>query len=232
MGSNGVLNRVSEDGVLTEWFRRPHKRYGTSYRNINLVVGLQCSSSWPAVATSTCWAKLYAFGVIWSFVFNSLAMLVLRFKYHGERGWKVPPNLRIGTPKFRSVWLPSALVLASVAIVNLFTKSVATISGVIFTMVFFMVFTVAKGSTARKFAAAAHQMREQFQLIHRDTVRQESVGVRPGNILVAVRDYNAMHHLKWILEQTDTHDQDVVVMTARLTSFRRRIRPGHGADLQ
>ena len=36
---------------------------------------------------------------------------------------------------------------------------------------------------------------------------------------MAVRDYNAMHHLKWILEQTDTHDQDVVVMTARLTSF-------------
>src|SRR6185369_14121442 len=27
VGSNGVLNRVSEDGVLTDWFRKPHKRY-------------------------------------------------------------------------------------------------------------------------------------------------------------------------------------------------------------
>ena len=41
VGSNGVLNRVSEDGVLTEWFRKPHSRFGTSYRNINMVVGLQ-----------------------------------------------------------------------------------------------------------------------------------------------------------------------------------------------
>src|SRR5215475_5250693 len=41
IGSNGVLNRVSEDGVLTDWFRRPHRKYGTSYRIVNLIVGLQ-----------------------------------------------------------------------------------------------------------------------------------------------------------------------------------------------
>ena len=34
VGSNGVLNRVSEDGVLADWFRRPHPRYGTSSRII------------------------------------------------------------------------------------------------------------------------------------------------------------------------------------------------------
>ena len=41
VGSNGVLNRVSEDGVLSEWFRKPHKRFGTTYRLINLIVILQ-----------------------------------------------------------------------------------------------------------------------------------------------------------------------------------------------
>src|ERR1700741_4583731 len=41
IGSNGVLNRVSEDGVLTDWFRRPHKKYGTTYRLINLITVLQ-----------------------------------------------------------------------------------------------------------------------------------------------------------------------------------------------
>src|SRR5215813_9378985 len=41
VGSNGVLNRVSEDGVLTDWFRKPHRRFGTTYRLINLIVGLQ-----------------------------------------------------------------------------------------------------------------------------------------------------------------------------------------------
>src|SRR5439155_12583392 len=38
IGSNGVLNRISEDGVLTDWFRQPHPRFGTSYLIINLVV--------------------------------------------------------------------------------------------------------------------------------------------------------------------------------------------------
>ncbi len=39
VGSNGVLNRVSEDGILPDWFRQPHRRFGTSYRILNLVVG-------------------------------------------------------------------------------------------------------------------------------------------------------------------------------------------------
>ena len=30
VGSNGVLNRVAEDGVLPDWFRHPHKKFGTS----------------------------------------------------------------------------------------------------------------------------------------------------------------------------------------------------------
>jgi amino acid transporter len=41
VGSNGVLNRVAEDGVLPDWLRHPHRRYGTTSRIINLVVGLQ-----------------------------------------------------------------------------------------------------------------------------------------------------------------------------------------------
>src|SRR5258708_15063999 len=38
IGSNGVLNRVSEDGVLTDWFRPPHKTFGTSYRLVKSVL--------------------------------------------------------------------------------------------------------------------------------------------------------------------------------------------------
>src|SRR5437870_10188973 len=41
VGSNGVLNRVAEDGILPDWFRQPHRRFGTSYRIVNLVTGLQ-----------------------------------------------------------------------------------------------------------------------------------------------------------------------------------------------
>jgi len=41
IGSTGVLMRVAEDGVLTDWFRKPHAKFGTSHRIVNLVFGLQ-----------------------------------------------------------------------------------------------------------------------------------------------------------------------------------------------
>src|ERR1700746_4141467 len=41
VGANGVLNRVAEDGVLTSWFQKPHNRYCTSFRIINLIVCMQ-----------------------------------------------------------------------------------------------------------------------------------------------------------------------------------------------
>jgi len=39
VGFERVLNRVAEDRVLPDWFRLPHRRYGTTHRLINLVVG-------------------------------------------------------------------------------------------------------------------------------------------------------------------------------------------------
>jgi amino acid transporter len=95
IGANGVLNRVSEDGVLTGWFRAPHKKYGTSHRMINLIVILQLVAIIGSRGNTYALGEAYAFGVIWSFAFKALAMLVLRFKDKSRREWKVPFNLRL-----------------------------------------------------------------------------------------------------------------------------------------
>ncbi len=217
VGSNGVLNRVSEDGVLTDWFRRPHHKYGTSSRIINLVVGLQIVIIIASRGDVYMLGEAYAFGLMWSFVFNSLSMLVLRFKYKGERGWKVPPNPVIAGREIPIGLASVHLVLLTTAIVNLFTKSIATVAGLIFAATFFAIFTVSERINRRKFRDVEQQMKEHFQLLQSDNVESESVGSRPGNMLVSVRDYNALHHLRWALERTNTEDQDVIVMTARLT---------------
>ena len=54
VGANGVLNRVAEDGVLTDWFQKPHTRFGTSYRIINLIVGLQTADHHPQPRQCLC----------------------------------------------------------------------------------------------------------------------------------------------------------------------------------
>ena len=40
--------------------------------------------------------EAYAFGVIWSFVFQAMAMVVLRFTHREPRAFKVPFNVRVG----------------------------------------------------------------------------------------------------------------------------------------
>src|SRR2546426_8192318 len=219
IGSNGVLNRVSEDGVLTDWFRKPHPRFGTSYRIVNLVVFLQLFTILASRGNVYVLGEAYAFGVIWSFTFNSLAMLVLRHKYKGERGWKVPPNFTIAGHEIPFGLASVFLVLLATAIVKLFTKSLATEAGVGFAAAFFLIFTISERANRHKHALAEQHLQEHFQLLQRDTVDRSGLGIRPGNVLVTVRDYNTLNHLKWALERIDTKEQDIVVMSARVSQF-------------
>src|SRR5271157_6451 len=216
IGSTGVLMRVAEDGVLTDWFRKPHPRFGTSYRIVNMVFILQMVTIIGSRGNVIVLGGAYAFGVIWSFTFNNLAMLVLRWKYHGERGWKVPPNLRIGKFEIPVGLLSVFLVLLSTAVVNLFTKSIATMSGIVFSAAFFIVFTVSERKNLRKHAMTARQMNENFELEHQDTVSRESAAIRPGGVMVSMRDAESPLALKWALAHTSTEEQDVVVISVRM----------------
>src|SRR5205807_6974979 len=144
VGSNGVLNRVSEDGVLSAWFRQPHKRFGTSYRIINIVVALQVITIIISRGDVTFLANLYAFGVIWSFAMNGLAVLVLRYTSPGQREFQVPLNFTI-----RGVQIPVGLGLITlmlflIAVVNLFTKPIPTIAGGSFSILLYLVFSYSK----------------------------------------------------------------------------------------
>lgn len=215
VGANGVLNRISEDGVLTPWFRKPHARYGTSYRLLNMIMVLQIFTIIATRGNVYLLAALYAFGVIWSFSFNGLAVTVLRFTERQKREFKVPGNF-----KYKDIEIPVGLVLITaflflIAFVNLFTKPLATIAGISFSIVLLMVFTLSERYTHR-LRKGKLEMREEFRVAERPLVTREELRVRPGNILVAIRDPRNLYYLKDILDHTDTTKQDVVVLTARV----------------
>ena len=216
IGSTGVLMRVAEDGVLTDWFRKPHQRFGTSYRIVNLVFILQMTTIIFSRGNIIILGEAYAFGVIWSFTFNSLAMLVLRWKYHGERGWKVPPNITIGKTEIPLGLISVFLVLLSTALVNLATKSVATVSCIVFAAAFFVIFSVSERQNKKRHAITARQMRDHFQMEHQDTVSRESAALRPGGVMVTMRDVANPVALKWTLGRTNTDEKDVVVISVRM----------------
>ncbi len=218
VGSNGVLNRVSEDGVLPDWFLKPHPKYGTSSRMINLVVLLQIITIVCSRGDVLALGEAYAFGVIWSFVFMSLSMLILRFKRPEHREYEVPFNIRLGRFDIPLGMTAIFLVLAVVAIANLLTKEVATITGVLFTAGFFAVFWVSEHAHRRrvgKAAAAAHEHLEQFIQEQAEELSTDSLNVtKPYRKLVAIRSPYNLAMLERCLDETNPETTDVVVMTA------------------
>ena len=214
IGSNGVLNRVAEDGVLPDWFRHPHHKYGTTSRLINTIVILQLVTIAISRGNVILLGEAYAFGVVWSFAMKALSVLVLRYKQPGHRDWKVPLNFHIAGKEIPVGLALITLMLFAMASINVVTKKVATISGLSFTVAFFIVFELSEKYNRRRQAAHAEEQ-EKFRLDTREDLSVEAVHVRPGNVLVAVRNPNRLDHLRRIVEKTDTGKIDIVVLSVR-----------------
>jgi amino acid transporter len=215
IGANGVLNRLAEDGVLVSWFRKPHRKFGTSYRLINTIVGLQVVTILASRGDVDLLGQAYAFGVVWSFFMKALGVTVLRFRRHDQE-YKTPFNIVVGNREIPIGLLATTLTLFFVAMANLFSKQVATISGIGFTLFLFIVFTVSSRLNAKS-RKEKKQGLEQFNLDVRPdiSVGAGAIHARPGSILVAVRNYNRMSHLESVLQKTDLRRHDIVVMTVR-----------------
>jgi len=217
VGSNGVLNRVSEDGVLADWFRQPHRKFGTSHRIINIVVIFQILTIVASRGDVTFLANLYAFGVIWSFTMQGIAVLVIRYTHPGDREYRVPLNFNLFGKEIPLGLALITLLLFLIAIVNLFTKPSATVAGLIFSFVMFGVFSVSERIT-HKNRGAAHVEMDQFNVAAREELSPQAVGVRPGSILVPVSNFHALYHLQAVLDRVKPERRDVVVLHVRLLS--------------
>jgi len=214
IGANGVLNRVAEDRVLVDWFRKPHKKFGTTSRLIHVIVLLQVATILFSGGNMYVLGEAYAFGVVWSFSLKALGVLVLRFR-RKDQEYKHPGNFHIAGYEIPVGLILTTSVLFMVAITNLFSKRIATIYGVCFTLALFTVFTVSDRINQRRREKEGKGL-EQFNLDVQPAVSGQCVHARPGCVLVAVRDYNNMTHLQHVLRKTNLRRHDIVVMTVRL----------------
>jgi amino acid transporter len=215
IGANGVLNRVAEDGVLLDWFRRPHSKFGTTHNIINVITAMQIGTIVLSRGDLYLLGEAYAFGVVWSFALKALGVLALRFQRHDQE-YKVPLNICIGGREIPIGLAFTTLILLTTAIVNLFSKQYATIYGVTFTIAFFLMFTISEHVNRRKHKNVKDHQMEHFNLQAQPRVEAGSLHARPGCVLVAVRNAANMQHLRRTLQKTDLRRNDIVVMTVRL----------------
>jgi hypothetical protein len=156
-------------------------------------------------------------------------MVVLRYRDKRPREWRVPFNIDIGKTHLPIGLFVIAGALILVAITNLFTKPIATISGVSFTIIFFLVFVISEFIVKKRLMKENHlsekdfekikhgQVLEHFNLGSDTEITPEVIGCEhPDRVMVAVRDPNNLIHLQKILSETDTEKTDIIVMIARV----------------
>ncbi len=224
IGSNGVLSRVAEDGVLPPWFRQLHPRYGTSHHIIGVIVGLQLLTIVLSRGNVDMLGEAYAFGVIWSFAMKGLAVVVLRFRDPEADRWKFPLNLRLGRHEIPLGLMATTAILFLMAFTNLFTKKAATISGMIFTLVFFAIFTASERRFARQQEATQihakpdpndrfrETSRERFRFQVREDLSPQAMEIAPGCVVVGIGDAGDLQAVDKVLSGEVGATPDVVVI--------------------
>jgi amino acid transporter len=222
VGANGVLNRVAEDGVLPRWFRKPQRTFGTTWRLLTLVAGLQVATILLSGGDVIVLGEAYAFGVVWSLVFKTLSMLMLRFQEPERyRGYRVPLNVRLGRIAVPVGLALIFLVLLAAALANLMTKTVATISGTAFAAAFLIAFTATENYYKRKAKQEGNSERpgdehlDEFKVQPAERLGPEILGLeRPNRKVVWVEQPDETRALEACLVETDSTRTDIVVVAA------------------
>ena len=161
--------------------------------------------------------EAYAFGVVWSFVFKALAMIVLRFKEPGPRAFKVPLNFRVGRFEVPIGLALIFLVLLVSAITNVLTKELATEWGLGFTVGFLAVFLVSERYGSNGGQKSGEELLDQFNQEEVANVTPQSLGLtKPFRQLVSIRSTDHLGMLERVLEKTDPETTDVIVMYAKV----------------
>jgi amino acid transporter len=216
IGSNGVLNRVAEDGVLHDWFLKPHPRHGTTYRILFLIAGMQLFTILVSRGNVLILGEAYAFGVVWSFVFKAAAMTVLRFKNTTPREYKVPFNIRLGSYELPIGLSLIFVVLLIAATMNLLTKPLATEWGLGFTAAFLTIFVVSERTQPQR-RNSQNEHLEEFNLQEADEITADGLGLEhPDRKLLVVRSSDPLDIFDKVLAEIDPSKTDVIVMATKV----------------
>ena len=231
IGSNGVLSRVAEDGVLPPWFREPHTKHGTTHRIVNLIVGLQLITILLSRGNVDMLGEAYAFGVVWSFsIERAPRWSCFAFNILKPNGGNFPSIFTSVDGKIPIGLMTATAMLFLMAIMNLFTKSTATIAGGIFTVIFFTLFTLSERKYAKDQSASRirsnpdgadpfrETSRERFRLEKGVALGPASLNLYRGCRVVAVKRANDLRALEKVLSVESTDQENVLVVSVDFRS--------------
>lgn len=221
VGANGILNRVAEDGVLPDSIRKIHHKYGTTYIIISAVAILQIIIVILSGGNVFVLGEAYAFGVLMSLTFDVLSLIFLRFKrYDIQREYMFPLNI-----KWDKYYIPVGLIIVFIImflllVTNIFTKKIATISGISFTILLYIIFTYFEKKSEK--SITLHNLDDEVDeekvniYAENDLLNVFKKFTKQNKILVPVRNPNNLSHLKHALENYNDENTDIIVLYVKV----------------
>ncbi len=208
--AEGILARLSQQGLVSGALRLPHPRFGTLARLADAaalaVVVIVLTSSGRVAWISSAYSVLFAIAL----AFSIASLVRLRVK----RARVEPGAIRPRADATHSV--PSWGLMTIGALVAVSAAAMLTIgeAGAWTGLSSFIALGLVLSTAARRLESAPPDDLETIQLLPSIDLSLENVDVRPGNIVVAVRHPHSLGHLAAALQHAG--DSDLVVMTARL----------------
>ena len=220
IGSNGVLNRVAEDGVLPDWFLKPASQLRHDLAVADIDRGLANRTIVAEPRQHVHAGRGLRLRRRLELRLQGLSMLVLRFKEPDRyRGYRVPLNFRIGRREAPVGLALIFLVLLAAALANLLTKTVATVSGVAFTATFLSAFAATERYRKRHMVEdgvdRSYKHLEQFQGESPERLTPGALRLQlPDRKLVVVSSPDDLKMLEACLVETDPDTTEIVVLAA------------------
>jgi len=206
-----TLHRFSADGTLPSGLGTLHARFGTPARAIDLTVIAMILVVLGSGGRVSWLARSYAIAIALMLVLTIAALLRLRRTSQGPPPFRAPGNVRFGSREIPLGLQLSAAVLVVSGVVMILSGDIASIaSGLLITglSVWF-----ASGKP-EQIPVESVPDDGGFDLLLAAELSPHQIEVRPGNVLVPVRNPHLLSHVVAALQAPG--DRDVVVMTARL----------------
>jgi magnesium transporter len=193
------LRKLSEQHTLPDALMRPHRRFGTMAGALDVMAAAVVFVLFVSAGQVVWLSRAYAFTIAIRLCVKVAALLKLR------RMRPAPPYKAAGIV----LWIAGALgVVASTVLV--ISHDVPSLVSAALMGGLAIAFNIA----GRKEPADSTTLTDSFELLASSDVSLGQVQVRPGNVLVMVRNRRALAHVPAAFHAAG--DRDVVVMTARL----------------
>ena len=220
--AEALLQRLALEGRLTSGVSELHRRFGTPVRVIDMTVIAVIAAMLVAAGRVPWLARAYGMAVAITLLLKLVALLRLR-RTQPTAPYRAPLNVRFG-----AVELPwAAIVLTAILLlVPMIAIAVGDLPATVTLALVGLLAFVLQPNVAREAESndPDDELVERFHILQTTGAELDHLQVRPGCILVPVRNPHALDHVVAALRTAG--DRDVVVMTARLVD----IDTGGGVD--